>query len=61
MLLKDGESAAELPPSVRNTAPRYKLPRGYEFVDEPLRDEAGKERRAAPRKARLARTSSGQS
>lgn len=32
---------------------RYKLPRSVEFVDEPLRDEAGKVRRAALRAARL--------
>jgi bile acid-coenzyme A ligase len=30
----------------------YKLPRTYEFVDEPLRDEAGKVRRSALRAAR---------
>jgi len=32
---------------------RYKLPRTVEFVDEPLRDDAGKVRRAALRAARL--------
>lgn len=32
---------------------RYKLPRSIEFADEPLRDEAGKVRRAALRQARL--------
>jgi bile acid-coenzyme A ligase len=32
---------------------RYKLPRSIEFVDEPLRDEAGKVRRAALRAERL--------
>jgi bile acid-coenzyme A ligase len=32
---------------------RYKLPRSIEFVDEPLRDEAGKVRRAELRAARL--------
>lgn len=31
----------------------YKLPRSYELVDEPLRDEAGKLRRSALREARL--------
>jgi bile acid-coenzyme A ligase len=30
----------------------YKLPRSYEFVAEPLRDDAGKVRRAALRDAR---------
>lgn len=33
---------------------RYKLPRSIEFTTEPLRDEAGKVRRAALRDARLA-------
>ncbi len=31
----------------------YKLPRTFEFVDEPLRDDAGKVRRSALREARL--------
>ena len=33
---------------------RYKIPRSFEFVDEPLRDDAGKVRRAALREARVA-------
>ena len=33
----------------------YKIPRSFEFVDEPLRDDAGKLRRSALRAARLAR------
>ncbi len=32
---------------------RYKIPRSFEFVDEPLRDDAGKLRRYALREARL--------
>ena len=32
---------------------RYKIPRGFEFVSEPLRDEAGKVRRSALREERL--------
>jgi bile acid-coenzyme A ligase len=32
---------------------RYKIPRSFEFVDSPLRDEAGKVRRSALRAARL--------
>ena len=32
---------------------RYKLPRSIEFVSAPIRDEAGKVRRAALRAARL--------
>ena len=31
----------------------YKQPRSYEFVEEPLRDDAGKVRRSALRDARL--------
>jgi bile acid-coenzyme A ligase len=33
---------------------RYKIPRSFEIVDEPLRDDAGKVRRAALRDARIA-------
>jgi bile acid-coenzyme A ligase len=33
----------------------YKQPRTYEFVDEPLRDDAGKVRRSALREERLAK------
>ena len=32
---------------------RYKIPRTFEFVDEPLRDDAGKVRRSGLRQARL--------
>jgi bile acid-coenzyme A ligase len=32
---------------------RYKVPRSFEWVDEPLRDDAGKVRRSALREARL--------
>jgi bile acid-coenzyme A ligase len=32
---------------------RYKIPRSFEFVSEPLRDDAGKVRRSALREARL--------
>lgn len=35
---------------------RYKTPRTYEFVDEPLRDDAGKARRSALRDQRMAAT-----
>jgi bile acid-coenzyme A ligase len=31
---------------------RYKIPRSFEFVDEPLKDDAGKVRRRALREAR---------
>jgi bile acid-coenzyme A ligase len=32
---------------------RYKIPRDFEFTDEPLRDDAGKVRRSALRAERL--------
>ena len=32
---------------------RYKIPRTFEYVDEPLRDDAGKVRRSALRAARV--------
>src|SRR5690606_35547256 len=32
---------------------RYKIPRSFEFVEEALRDDAGKTRRSALREARL--------
>jgi bile acid-coenzyme A ligase len=32
---------------------RYKIPRSFEYVDEPLRDDAGKVRRSALRDARM--------
>jgi bile acid-coenzyme A ligase len=35
---------------------RYKTPRSFEYVDTPLRDEAGKVRRSALRDARLPRS-----
>ena len=31
---------------------RYKIPRSFEFVDEPLRDDAGKVRRSALKEGR---------
>jgi bile acid-coenzyme A ligase len=37
---------------------RYKIPRSYEFVDEPLRDDAGKVRRSQLREERLQRSTS---
>ncbi|MDB5418122.1 MAG: putative fatty-acid--CoA ligase, partial [Phenylobacterium sp.] len=38
----------------------YKQPRSFEFVDEPLRDDAGKVRRTALRDARIAKLKEGQ-
>jgi bile acid-coenzyme A ligase len=37
---------------------RYKVPRSFEWVDEPLRDDAGKVRRPALREVRLGRGAS---
>lgn len=44
---------AELLAFVADRLTRYKLPKRIEFTSEPLRDEAGKVRRAALRQARL--------
>ncbi len=51
---------AEAPPGEQELAEhlakhlvRYKIPRSFEFVSEPLRDDAGKVRRSALRDARL--------
>jgi bile acid-coenzyme A ligase len=38
---------------LRDYLAAYKIPRSFEFVNEPLRDEAGKLRRAQLRKSRL--------
>jgi bile acid-coenzyme A ligase len=38
---------------LRDHLAAYKIPRSFEFVDEPLRDEAGKLRRAQLRKSRI--------
>jgi bile acid-coenzyme A ligase len=44
---------AELLDFLAGRLTHYKMPRSVEFIDEPLRDEAGKVRRAALRAARL--------
>lgn len=44
---------ASLREHVKSRLVTYKQPRSYEFVDEPLRDDAGKVRRSALREARL--------
>lgn len=49
----DSVTEAELLEFLGERLVRYKLPRTIEFVDTPLRDEAGKVRRAALRAARL--------
>ena len=42
--------------ALRERVARYKVPRSFEFVTEPLRDDAGKVRRSALRDARLPQT-----
>jgi len=50
----DGEVGdAELLAHLRERLAPYKLPRSFERVTEPLRDEAGKVRRPALRAARI--------
>jgi bile acid-coenzyme A ligase len=51
-----GVSAAELTAFLAERLVAYKLPREIEFVDQPLRDDAGKVRRAALRAERLPAT-----
>jgi bile acid-coenzyme A ligase len=48
-----GIEEAELRSYVSQKLVTYKQPRSYEFVDEPLRDDAGKVRRTALRDARI--------
>lgn len=50
-------TAQELKAHVAERLVTYKQPRSYEFVDEPVRDDAGKVRRTALRDARIAKTS----
>ncbi|MGI9430916.1 MAG: AMP-binding protein [Myxococcota bacterium] len=49
-----GVTEAELRAELADRLVRYKIPRTFEFVDEPLRDDAGKVRRSALREARIA-------
>jgi bile acid-coenzyme A ligase len=46
----------ELRAHLKDRLVTYKQPRSYEFVDEPVRDDAGKVRRTALRDARLKRS-----
>jgi len=46
-------TAEELSAHLADRLVTYKRPRSYEFVDEPVRDDAGKVRRSALREARL--------
>ena len=50
----DGVEEAALREHLEQHLVRYKRPRSFEFVSEPLRDDAGKLRRSALRQARLA-------
>jgi bile acid-coenzyme A ligase len=56
----DGEvTVDDLLLHLRERLVRYKIPRSFEFVDEPLRDDAGKARRTAVRDAAIERLGSG--
>ena len=48
-----GVPTDELRAHVAERLVSYKVPRSFELVDEPLRDDAGKVRRSALREARL--------
>jgi bile acid-coenzyme A ligase len=48
-----GVTEAELRAHLADSLVAYKIPRSFEFVAEPLRDDAGKLRRSALREARL--------
>jgi bile acid-coenzyme A ligase len=52
-----GVDPADLREHLAPRLARYKIPRTFEIVDEPLRDDAGKVRRSALREARLAQES----
>lgn len=49
----EGVDAEALAAHVRKHLVHYKVPRTFEFVDHPLRDDSGKVRRSALREARL--------
>ena len=51
-------TADELRAHLADRLVRYKIPRSFEFVDAPLRDDAGKVRRAAMRDAAVSRMKS---
>jgi bile acid-coenzyme A ligase len=54
----EGVSEEDLRAHLAERLVRYKIPRSFEFVAEPLRDDAGKVRRSALRDARLGRDGS---
>jgi bile acid-coenzyme A ligase len=45
----------ELDAFLRRRLVRYKIPRTYEYVDQPVRDDAGKVRRSALRDERISK------
>jgi bile acid-coenzyme A ligase len=51
---RDGLTESELEAHLADRLVRYKRPRSYEFVNEPLRDDAGKVRRSQLREERIA-------
>jgi bile acid-coenzyme A ligase len=51
----EGVTEEELRAHLAERLVRYKIPRSFEFVSEPLRDDAGKVRRSALRDARIQR------
>ena len=51
-----GLTGEELRTHLSDRLVRYKIPRSFEFVDAPLRDDAGKVRRSALRQDRLSKT-----
>ncbi|MCG8592280.1 MAG: AMP-binding protein [Proteobacteria bacterium] len=53
----DGVTEAELVTHLGGHLARYKIPRSFEFVAAPLRDDAGKVRRSALRQERMAAAS----
>ena len=56
MVQPDGEvTVDELIAHLQERLVRYKIPRSFEFIDEPLRDDAGKARRTAMRDAAIER------
>ena len=55
MQTKGSRDEASLRAHLAQQLVTYKQPRSYEFVDEPLRDDAGKVRRTALRDERLAK------
>jgi bile acid-coenzyme A ligase len=50
---RDGLTIADLEAHLADRLVRYKRPRSYEFVSEPLRDDAGKVRRSQLREERI--------